>query len=81
MSKSISNSMALIKEMRMQYQSGDGALGPERVYGSIKRSNPLTSMNYMSRAKIFEDDVNSLLNNIEMIFDEAHDQKLTTWRH
>lgn len=38
MSKALSNSLALLKEMKQQFSIAENSPTPERTYGSIKRT-------------------------------------------
>lgn len=52
----------------MQFPANENPTLPERTYGSIKRTNN------MQKTKMLEEDVSSLMNAIDNIFEEAHNQ-------
>jgi hypothetical protein len=54
--------------MKMQFPANENPTLPERTYGSIKRTNN------MQKTKMLEEDVSSLMNAIDNIFEEAHNQ-------
>lgn len=73
MSRALTNSMALINQMRLQYTNNDNSGIPQRAYGSIKR------MNVSQKSKVLEQDLNALMNTIDNIFEDAHSQ-VHTWK-
>ena len=69
MSKSLVNSLALLKEIKAQLTTDHDVVPTQdtRPYGSIKRSN-----HNQSGAKKVEEDMNSLMSKIDNIFEDAH---------
>jgi hypothetical protein len=64
MSKALTNSLTLLKELKMQFSVTEppSPVLAERSYGSIKRTNN------GHRLKLLEDDVSSLMSTIDAIF-------------
>ena len=72
MSKNLTNTLAMLHEMRSQFAQPESPL-PEKGYGSIKRANRT------SRSKALEDDVADLMNKIDHIFEATGQHKSSNY--
>lgn len=62
MNRTLTNSISMLKEMKMQFPTNENYPIPQRTYGSIKKTNNI------QRTKMLEEDVSSLMMTIDHIF-------------